>query len=93
MNDYVFWSRKGDVLATETWPANEAEARARELARQYKTAVGYAIVLDHSVEPVFCVGCGEPMPENGPCNCSLFEEEETHRLTLTSCPIPFLGER
>lgn len=87
-NDYVFWTRaKGDVLSTESLPATEAEGRARQLAREYKTTVSYAIVLDYFIEPVFCAQCGEVAPENGPCGCSRFEEEEA-----PTDFIPFQGE-
>lgn len=76
-NDYVFWTRaKGDVLSTESLPSSEAEGRARQLAREYRATVSYGIVLDYFIEPVFCPLCGWTMPESGPCDCSLFEEEE-----------------
>lgn len=87
-NDYVFWTRaKGDVLSTESLPSSEAEARARELAREYKTTVSYGIVLDYFIEPVFCPQCGKVAPESGPCPCSRFEEEEA-----PADSIPFMGE-
>lgn len=87
MSDYVFWNYKtGDVLSTESLPASEAEARARQLAREFKTTVSYGIVLDYFVEPVFCPQCGEPLPESGPCECSRF------KLEPATDSIPFEGE-
>lgn len=80
-NDYIFLDEYGKLIWEQTLQSGQVEQAAQRQARRNRTRVTVAIVLKE-VEPEKCPGCGEMLPESGPCWHNLFEEEE----------IPFQGE-
>jgi hypothetical protein len=70
--DYIFISEAGHVLDIDAMEPTRATQHAQTLARQHRTEVTYAIVVDYRVKPDTCGTCGEIMPVDGACPCDDF---------------------
>jgi hypothetical protein len=96
--DYIFVSEAGHVLDIDAMEPDRATEHAQTLARQHRTEVTYAIVVDYKVTPDTCGNCGEILPTDGACPCDDFGDLAGEPVAPTPRPMvplvifPLYGE-